>query len=402
MSFTKSKSKSKVIQPETDEEIYHHPILEEQIIIRFPPDIAQNLNGKMDDNNFTDFEITFTDKHHAQIKIDDEILQGTLLNLPTIVETHRTVDGSHLFKSADIGEILIVYRPTKTDPLANDIIKEEMLYKNGITPPTIDIIEKRKAKQESARAASADSSSQIEGIEYWEMVEIQLAALLSKDKSAKPITRHEFFEEPEIDPVVLEKALRLKYGNDYKGYSGTIIDDSQLNATDTEPIVNIPPEILETLQPAPKSDKEAEEEEDISDILSSMENAEESETEEESEESPNPESKESEKESSVPASQSTDAQKSAESEKDEYYSSSGEYEEDEEEEEKNEKVRELKSHIKKLEKMIAEYETKLPTATNKSLKERYQSMINSSKEKIESLKAEIEKAKNGENDDDSS
>jgi transcription initiation factor TFIID subunit 7 len=99
-------NKTKIIENNPDDLKYYHPKLEEQIIIRFSEDLtnlAKNLREKMENNEFTDFEITFTDAHHATVKIGEDILQGLLLDLPTIVETHRTVDGSHLFKSADIG-----------------------------------------------------------------------------------------------------------------------------------------------------------------------------------------------------------------------------------------------------------------------------------------------------------
>jgi transcription initiation factor TFIID subunit 7 len=208
-----------------------------------------------EDENFEAFKIKFSDRHHATVKIFGEKLSAVLVSLPTTIETHRTVDGSHLFKSADVGEILIVHRPSSV-PTG---ISKDFVFEHGLTPPTRDIVSKRQARQEAAKM-QAGTSNPLEGIEYWEMVEIQLAALLSKDKTAKPICRQEFLEEPDIDPVILEKVLRKNGHPQFRGYSGQYIDESEIQCFDheNEPMVRIPREVVEYI--APDDD---EEEEDI-------------------------------------------------------------------------------------------------------------------------------------------
>jgi transcription initiation factor TFIID subunit 7 len=256
----KPKSRPKGPLQDADNQPYHHPILEEQMIIRFPQDIAARLSGAMEDDNFEAFKIKFTDKHHATVKIFGERLNAVLLSLPTIVETHRTVDGSHLFKSADIGEILIVYRPS-AEPSG---ILDDFRFEHGLTPPTTDIVSKRRVRQESVKNAQGDSNP-LEGINYWEMVEIQLAALLSKDKTAKPICRHEFMEEPDVDPVILEKLLRRAGRHEFKGYSGQFIDEADIDkmSPENEPIVKIPQEILRELAPKREPERESDSDFDL-------------------------------------------------------------------------------------------------------------------------------------------
>jgi len=232
-----------------DDEPYHHPVLEEQLVIRFPADIAARLSSEIDEANFRDFELTFIDERKAIIKIFGEELIGVLYNLPTIVETYRTVDGSHLYKSADIGNIIIVSRQGSEeqsgrresyDDLVNEKDRNSFLYKDGLTPPTRGIVLKRQIKRDSSLNQERDSS--IQGIEYWEIVEIQIQALMAKDRRAKPIVRHEFFEEPDVDPITLEKVLRKKVSEEFKGYSGNEIDDIELQ--DSLPLINIPKEIV--------------------------------------------------------------------------------------------------------------------------------------------------------------
>lgn len=244
MSKKDSKVKSKkLLNDDRDEENipYYHPELEKQILIRFPPNIAQSISNvirrKDDSNNIFPFHIKFRDSHHADITIMDQNLMGVLGRLPTFVETHRTLDGHHLFKSADIGEMLYVHYP---DEIISKKIGNDYVFKSGVTPPTTDIVENRRERHEGARNRY-DPSNLIDGIEYWEMVETQINHLISKDHTSKTVTRHEFFKEPEEAPEILERALRKKYGDKYKGYSGKEYDMSQLekiNISD-EPIIKL-------------------------------------------------------------------------------------------------------------------------------------------------------------------
>ena len=230
------------INESDDNEPYSHPKLQQQVIIRFPQDISARLNAEIETNELEDFEITFIDDKNAKIKIYDEELNGTLYSLPTYIESHRTVDMSHLYKSADIGEILIVERQNTQK---KDYLAENGVFEDGLTPPTSGIVLKRNAKKESA---IYETDSSIKGIDYWEIVEIQLNALLSKDKKSKPIVRHEFFEEPDVDAGHLERVLRKKFGDDYKGYSGTEISEKDLDEDITsEPIIIIPDELIESI-----------------------------------------------------------------------------------------------------------------------------------------------------------
>ena len=252
MNRSKSKAKMTSLQEE-DSQPYYHPILEQQMIIRFPADIAARLTASMEDETFEDFKIKFVDRRHATVKVFGETLNAVLVSLPTMVETHRTVDGSHLFKSADVSEMLIVHRPNAPPKWISD----EFVSEHGLTPPTFNIVSKRLARQAAAKDGQADQGS-LEGIEYWEMVEIQLSALLSKDRTAKPICRQQFLEEPDVDAVTLEKALRRAGMSQFKGYSGQEIDESELMSTENEPNVRVPPEVL--AQIAPDHAREEEEE----------------------------------------------------------------------------------------------------------------------------------------------
>ncbi|KAK8876299.1 transcription initiation factor TFIID subunit 7 [Tritrichomonas musculus] len=365
----------KSTNPGGEDEPYYHPILEEQMIIRFPADIAARLNQSMDDEEegFKDFNICFTDKKHANVKLFGEELKAVLLSLPTIVETHRTVDGSHLFKSADIGEILIVHRPNAPP----DGFSEDFVFDNGLTPPTLNIVKKRLAKQEAARANQSESSS-IEGIQYWEMVEIQLAALLSKEKTAKPVCRQEFLDEPDVDPVILEKILRRNGKSEFKGYSGTVIDDSEIEdfTNGDDPVVHIPEEIVEEVIPTnTEEEKTAESGEAVVKSGEAETNPSQTEETDDTFESTAAGSSASEETSAATSSASSDNE-----------SNSDEEEEEEEEEEEQDLIsRQIDNYKKKFEKLEVNYNILLKN--QKALIEQgNQVMIDKINEKVNSVK----------------
>lgn len=364
----KSKSKTRQTVMEGDNQPYYHPVLEEQMIIRFPPDIAARLNASMEDENFEDFKIKFIDKHHAKVKLFGETLMADLVSLPTIVETHRTVDGSHLYKSADIGEILIVHRPNAVP----DGISEDFVFEHGLTPPTLNIVSKRKMKQDAVRAQQSEQGS-LDGIEYWEMVEIQLAALLSKEKSAKPICRQEFFEEPDIDPVTLEKILRRNGMDQYKGYSGTVIDDSEIDvlSPENEPVVHIPQEILSELQPGSPEDKSKEENEEliIDEIIE-------------------PASTPSPVEVDTDTSQAEDVEPKDEEESE---SESSEEEDEEEDDAISQQIASLQRQMKTSEVQLANYRRTIQNQVNVMMKEKYEKMITNLEQRIKGFDEQIKK-----------
>ena len=251
-------------EEEEEKKPYYHPILEEQVIIRFPPDIAARINQLMDEEkkqpNF--LNIKFRDEHNAIVHVFEQELPAVLVSLPTLVESHKTVDGMHLFKSADISQMLIVHRPGDDSRIRQDYMAED-----GLTPPTSDIFERRKARSNAVNRKRSEEKAKIEGISYWEMVEVQLQVLLSKEKTAKPVCRKEFLEEPEEDPVILEKVLRSQspeFFEKFRGYSGQVISDDEIELyqaktiREREPVLEIPSEIWQELKMSEEQEEEIE------------------------------------------------------------------------------------------------------------------------------------------------
>jgi transcription initiation factor TFIID subunit 7 len=228
--------------------------LEEQLIIRFPPDVAARLDSSLDSPDFADFDITFVDSTHATVTLFGETLSAVLLPLPTSVETYRTPDACHLHKSGDIDHILIVHRADAVPPECCE---------HGLTPPTTDIVAKRQARLEALRVRGS-----FDDVEYWQLVELQLSALAGKMPRA-PVRKTEALEEPALDPALLEKILRRRGHREFAGYSGTEIAESELEGRDAgAPEPAAPPggeaaeDEEEGDEPQPAAGREEEEEEE--------------------------------------------------------------------------------------------------------------------------------------------
>lgn len=128
--------------------------LDKQIVIRFPPDVASKLRERLGcedtqlglgltisplvDEDFRVFDIAFEEKISDPLSVKK--LKGVLVELPTLVETYKTLDGVMLFKSADVSQMMCCYDPTaEVLDLKNSKENRNWEWSSGITPSTRNI-----------------------------------------------------------------------------------------------------------------------------------------------------------------------------------------------------------------------------------------------------------------------
>jgi transcription initiation factor TFIID subunit 7 len=105
-----------------------------------------------------------------------------LVDLPCIIESQKTFDNRHLFKVADISQMLVVDKPLRNqdetsitrDPLNVD----DYIWPHGITPPLRHVRKRRFRKRISRRAI--------------EVVEEQVDELLKMDQESEHTAFGEF------------------------------------------------------------------------------------------------------------------------------------------------------------------------------------------------------------------
>jgi transcription initiation factor TFIID subunit 7 len=81
--------------------------MQQQLIIRFPLDIANAIRN-LSSYSSTPLEISVSsDKHDKKIQITfgTQTFQASLVDLPCIIETHKTFDHQSYFKTGDISQV---------------------------------------------------------------------------------------------------------------------------------------------------------------------------------------------------------------------------------------------------------------------------------------------------------
>lgn len=150
---------------------------ESQFIIRFPHSIVGAVRTEVVESGCPgDLCITFSNDRIAKVSFEGKTYPAVLLDLPTIIESHRMLDdGSQYVKIADIHQVLCVYEST-----ANDIFKVDVenyrrmhwLCADGLTPPMRNVCVRRFGKK---LGSGVDRGMSVEEIEQ------HVQKLLQKD-----------------------------------------------------------------------------------------------------------------------------------------------------------------------------------------------------------------------------
>lgn len=75
------------------------------------------------------------DKRVGVVTVNKKKLHGELVTLPTIVESNKCIDKVHLFKTADISQMLICKEGNKQPVEEPDKDSLPKVYPHGIAPP---------------------------------------------------------------------------------------------------------------------------------------------------------------------------------------------------------------------------------------------------------------------------
>lgn len=169
---------------EYDRELDDNPedplAFEEQFILRVPPSVADGKNGELGlrdlikgkGRGLDALEFKFLDPRRGVFKIGDTTYSSKLVDLPNIIECQKTLDNRHLFKVADISQMLIVEKPVQNDAsvTSTPLNVDDYIWPHGITPPLRHVRKRRFRKRLSRRTI--------------EVVEEQVEELLNKDDDA--------------------------------------------------------------------------------------------------------------------------------------------------------------------------------------------------------------------------
>ncbi|XP_068632738.1 transcription initiation factor TFIID subunit 7-like [Battus philenor] len=197
--------------------------LESQFILRLPEEPAKALKDliKSGDNFKSRFSIDLeNDMRHGEVRFDHWLLHAKILDLPTIIESHKTIDRKSVYKTADVCQLMICKEENdrstedelpnknkKKDPLKVD---KKFLWPHGITPPTKNIRRRRFRKTLKKKSAEAPE------------IEKEVKRLLRADNEAINVTWEVIKDENDnakneiavSDKPKVKKNLNMKIGQD--------------------------------------------------------------------------------------------------------------------------------------------------------------------------------------------
>ena len=125
-----------------------------QCVLRLPVDVAEKIAPLLKHGNTGSLlqiiPLSSEPKgRNFRVKVLDELFVGTLVDLPTYLETHKIGDGGVVYKSADVCQILVVSRGE---------IEANFVSSSGLTPPTAWIANRRFRPPPAADLSKAESA----------------------------------------------------------------------------------------------------------------------------------------------------------------------------------------------------------------------------------------------------
>ena len=218
-----------------DDETGEGMAFEEQLILRVPDGPGEN--GELDElrrvikrrGEYNDVWFKFKDSRRAVFHIGQQLYAAKLVDLPCIVESHKTLDNKQIFKIADISQMLLIERPiaSEAEAIASGATRsshDDYIYPHGITPPM------QWARKRRFRKRIHDQSI--------ETVEKEVESLLNDDKRAEKV-EYEFVDAHTADLIEQELAQQKleraddkddgasQAGGDGDGLDGDALDDEE-------------------------------------------------------------------------------------------------------------------------------------------------------------------------------
>ena len=114
---------------------------ESHLLLDVPPDVAERLNAWLAGEASAEVSLAMAaDENAATLTVDGTPLSAAVSSLPTIVETHASLDGVTFFKTGEIGKVLVARPAAEAAPAVAFAQRAELPERpDGLTPPTAGI-----------------------------------------------------------------------------------------------------------------------------------------------------------------------------------------------------------------------------------------------------------------------
>lgn len=140
--------------------------MEDQFIVRLPESIQDRVNEDVKRGALSKLVIKMSTAKEGLLLYEGKSYPGTIVDLPCIIESHKTLDNRQFIKIADISKIFVF-----SEDLASGQKRAEEAALSGITPP-MAYVRNRRFRKRLTKAPLIEE------------IEQAVAALLSKDQEA--------------------------------------------------------------------------------------------------------------------------------------------------------------------------------------------------------------------------
>ncbi|XP_018398249.1 PREDICTED: transcription initiation factor TFIID subunit 7 isoform X2 [Cyphomyrmex costatus] len=131
--------------------------LESQFVMRLPPEPARVLREALRNSLPLKDRLTIkleNDMRYGEVRLDHWLLHAKVVDLPTIVESLKTIDNKSFYKTADICQVVICKEeedhtatdeesPVKQKKKDPNKVDKKFLWPHGITPSTKNVRRRR-------------------------------------------------------------------------------------------------------------------------------------------------------------------------------------------------------------------------------------------------------------------
>ncbi|ENN80659.1 transcription initiation factor TFIID subunit 7 [Dendroctonus ponderosae] len=218
--------------------------LESQFVLRMPMEPSKALRDTL--RNCETLKDRFNikienDMRHAEVRLDHWLLPGKVVDLPTVIESLKTIDGKTFYKTADICQMLLCKEEedqvtdeesTQKKKKDSNKVDKKYLWPHGITPPAKNVRKRRFRKTLKKKYVEAPE------------IEKEVKRLLRIDNDAVSVKWEVINEDDEnkvnkgtvlIKKEVLDPELQPKLAED-DIFGGAVSDsedeDAHLNVLD--------------------------------------------------------------------------------------------------------------------------------------------------------------------------